>query len=80
MQAGGDPGTTEDEMVGWHHQLDGLEFEQAPGDGEGQGRLAFCSPWGHKELDMTERLSLFLVWGLFQWVASSHQVAKVLEL
>ena len=36
---------TEDEMVGWHHQLDGLEFEQAPGDGDGQGSLACCSPW-----------------------------------
>ena len=43
-------------MVGWHHQLNGHEFEQAPGDGEGQGSLACCSPWGQKELDMTERL------------------------
>ena len=41
-------GTTEDEMVGWHHQLNGHEFEQAPGDGEGQGSLAGCSLWGHK--------------------------------
>ena len=48
---------TEDEMVGWHHQLNGQEFEQAPGDGEGQGSLACSSPWGHKELDMTERLN-----------------------
>ena len=40
-------GTTEDEMVGWHHRLNGLnEFEQTPGDGEGQGSLACCSPWG----------------------------------
>ena len=45
---------TEDEMVGWHHQRDGLEFEQAPGVGDGQGGLACCSPWGRKELDMTE--------------------------
>ena len=45
---------TEDEMVGWHHQLNGHEFEQSPGDSEGQGSLAFFSPWGHKELDMTE--------------------------
>ena len=44
---------TEDEMVGWHHQLDGHEFEQALGVGEGQGSLA-CSLWDHKELDMTE--------------------------
>ena len=42
-------GMTEDEMVGWYHQLNGHEFEQAPGDGEGQGSLACCSPWGHKE-------------------------------
>ena len=48
---------TEDEMVGWHHQLNGHEFEQAPGDGEGQGSLARCSPWGRKESDTTERLN-----------------------
>ena len=47
---------TEDEMVGWHHRLNGHESEQALGDGEGQGSLACCSPWGHKELDTTERL------------------------
>ena len=41
-------------MVGWHHQLDGHEFEQALGVGDGPGGLACCSPWGHKELDMTE--------------------------
>ena len=43
-------------MVGWHHQLNGHEFEQTPGVGDAQGGLACCSPWGHKELDMTERL------------------------
>ena len=48
---------TEDEMVGWHHLLNGHEFEQAPGDGEGQGSLACCSQWGHKELDTTELLN-----------------------
>ena len=48
---------TEDEMVGWHHQLDGHEFEQAPGVGDRQGSLAWCSPWGRKESDMTEQLS-----------------------
>ena len=42
-------GTTEDEMAGWHHRLNGHEFEQAPGVGDGQGSLACCSPWGHKE-------------------------------
>ena len=47
---------TEDEMVGWHHQLNGHEFEQTPGDGDGQGSLACCSPWDHRELDTTERL------------------------
>ena len=50
-------GATEDAMVGWHHQLNGPEFEQAPGVGEGQGSLACYSPWGHKESDMTERLN-----------------------
>ena len=50
-------GVTEDEMVGWHHRLNGYEFEQAPGDSEGRGGLARCSPWGHKELDTTERLN-----------------------
>ena len=48
---------TEDEMVGWHHQLDGHEFKQAPGVGNGQGSLVHCSPWGHKELDTTERVN-----------------------
>ena len=45
---------TEDEMVGWHYQLNGHESEQTPGDGEGQGSLEYCSPWGRKESDMTE--------------------------
>ena len=50
-------GTTEDEMVGWHHRLNGYEFEQAPGVGDGQGNLMYCSPWGPKESDMTEWLN-----------------------
>ena len=49
-------GTTEDKMVRWHHQLDGHEFEQALGVGDGQGSLVCCNPWDHKELDTTERL------------------------
>ena len=49
--------TTEDEMVGWHHQLNGHEFEQAPGVGDGQGSLACYSPWCWKESVMTERLN-----------------------
>ena len=51
---GREKGTSEDEMVGRPHQLNGHEFEQAPGDGEGQGSLAYCSPWGCKESDTTE--------------------------
>ena len=47
-------GMTEDKIVVWHHQLYEHEFEQAPGDGEGQGSLACCSPWGCKEMDRTE--------------------------
>ena len=50
-------GMTEDEMVGWHHQLDGHEFVQAPEVGDGQGSLACCSPWGCKESDTTEQLN-----------------------
>ena len=48
---------TEDMTVAWHHRLNGQEFEQAPGVGDGQGGLACYSPWDHKELDMTERLN-----------------------
>ena len=50
-------GITEDEMVAWHHRLDGHEFEQALGVGDGQGGLACCSPWGCKELNMIEWLN-----------------------
>ena len=52
-----------DEMVGWHHWLNGHEFEEALGVGDGQGRLACCSPWGHKESDMTEWLN----WTELNW-------------
>ena len=54
-------------MVGWHHQLNGHEFEQAPGVGDGQGGLACCSPWGRKELDMSEQLN----WLIFGCTGSS---------
>ena len=47
----------EDEMVGWHHLLDGHDFEQTPGVGDGQGSLACCSSWSRKELEMTEGLN-----------------------
>ena len=48
---------TEDEMVGWHHRLDGYEFEKTPGVGDGQGGLASCNSWSRKESDTTERLN-----------------------
>ena len=48
---------TDDEMVEWHHRLNGPELEQAPGAGDGQGSLACCSPWGCKESDTTEQLN-----------------------
>ena len=55
-------GMTEDEMAGWHHWLNGHEFEQAVGVGDGQGSLSCCSPWGHKELDMTEQLNWLIIY------------------
>jgi len=64
---------TEDEMAGWHHWLNGHEFEQAPAVGDGWGGLTCCSPWGRKELDMTERLS-----NTYQ--NESHQIFEILIL
>jgi len=68
-------GTTEDEMAGWHHRLDGREFEWTPGDGDGQGGLVCCDSWGCKESDTTEWLNwteliaMFLNWQfLIQWI------------
>ena len=73
-------GITEDEIVGWHHQLNGHESEQAPGVGDDQRSLACCSPWGGQELDMTERFNWY--WGLnsklpwesliFPWVSPMY--------
>ena len=63
-------GTTEDEMVGWHHWLNGHEFQQALGAGDGQGGLACCSPWGRKELDITEWLN---------WT-KTHSILCILDL
>ena len=60
-------GMTEDKMVGWHHQLNGHEFDQALGDGEGQGSLACCSPWSCKESDMTEQQENHSLASLTQW-------------
>ena len=61
--------TTEDEMVGWHHRLNGREFERALGVGEGQGSLGCCSPWGHKELDMTNDWT--------EWVRDKRSIVKL---
>ena len=55
-------GMVEDEMVGWHHRLNGHEFEQAPGIDNGQRSLVCCIPWGYKELDMTEWLNPLATW------------------
>ena len=68
-------GTKEDEMIGWHHWLNGCEFEQTQGDSEGQGSLACCSPWGCKELDMTEWLNSNN--GL---LANEHQGRKFIDM
>ena len=65
-------GTTEDEMVGWHHRLDGHEFEQAPGIGDGLRSLVCCSPWGHKVLDMIE----WLKWTKLNWIRSEGRVGN----
>ena len=59
----GEEGTTEDEMAGWHHWLDGRESEWTPGDGDKQGGLACCDSWGRKEADTTERLN----WTELNW-------------
>ena len=71
-------GTTEDEMVGWHHQPNGHEFEQALGDGEGEGRLACCSPWGCKESDMTEQLNNNYIQGTVLDTDDSDKVPALL--
>ena len=68
-------GMTEDEMAGWHHRLDGCEFEWTLGVGDGQGGLACCDSWGREESDRTEQLN----WTEDLGVSSLHQVARVLE-
>ena len=75
-------GMTEDEMVGWHHQLNGREFEQAPRVADGQGSLACCSPWGHRESDTTERLNWKGSWDCFSTgsVAGNYGVPKVVSV
>ena len=73
-------GTIEDEMVGWHHWLERHGFEHTPGVGDGQGSLACCSPWGHKESDTTEQLNWLADWVWVQWSLRSLQVLKALGL
>ena len=68
---GQEKGKTEDEMAGWHHRLDGRESEWTPGFGDGQGGLAYCDSWGHKELDTTDRLN----WT--EWKAGSQETPGV---
>ena len=70
-------------MIGWHHRLDGHEFEQTPVDSEGQGSLACCSLWGHKELDMTQQLNSNNQYSCLgnpmdrgTWWAIVHSIAK----
>ena len=65
-------GVTEDEMVGWHHWINGHEFEQTLGDCEGQGSLACYSPWGYKELDMTEQLNNSNKWQMLGYLPNEH--------
>ena len=69
-------GTTQDEMVGWHHQFSGHEFECSPGVGDGQGGLAWWGSWGHKESDMTEQLNWTI--DLFGYVRSCGTQAQQL--
>ena len=75
-------GTAENEMVGWHHWFDGLEFEQAPGIGDGHGSLACSNPWGHKQLDTTEQLNRTGMQQCFpvaQWVKNPPAMQETQE-
>ena len=69
---GEEKGTTEDEIVGWHHWLNGHEFVQTPGVGDGQGSLAYCSPWGHKKSDITEQLNWMITLKMFFKIKDPH--------
>ena len=69
-------GTTEGEMVGWHHRLNGREFEWTPGDGDGQGGLACCNSWGRKESDTTEWLN----WTELNWNSSVVRLNQIQEI
>ena len=71
-------GAAENEVVGWHHQCNGHEFERTPGDGKGLGSLACCSPWGHKELDMTEWVNNSILRSTEVWTHRSNSVIAIL--
>ena len=73
-------GTTEDELVGWHHQLNGQEFEQAPGVVDRQGSLTCSSPWGREELDTTEQLNWTELRHYFRLWEYSYEQHKLLSL
>ena len=76
-------GMTENEMAGWHHRLDGCEFEWSPGVGDGQGGLACCDSWGHKESDMTEWLKwtdACMTWELMHSAATCYKYTALLLL
>ena len=80
---GQEKGVTEDEMVGCHHRLNGHESEQNPGDGEGQGSLERCSPWGWEELDMTDwlknnALEFFLNWRFWSKTSRTQVISTLL--
>ena len=67
-------------MVGWYHRLNGHEFEQAPGVGDGYGGLVCCSPWGHKELDMTELTFTSLHFTYLMWSHYKFKIKVLLKL
>ena len=69
-------GTTEDEMIGWHHRINGHRFGWTPGVGDGQGGLACCCSWGHKESDMTEQLNWTELWSSFILLQVAVQFAQ----
>ena len=71
---------TEDEMVGWHHRLNGLEFEEAPRVGDWQGNLACFSPWGCKELDMTDQPIVYIALQCSTWWCNDEYLARLSAL
>ena len=77
---GQEKGATEDELIGWHHRLNGHEFKQTPGDSKGQGNLACCSPWDPKESDMTERLNKNKALWMYNIVAKRCSQEKAIRM